>query len=333
VRAGGFIRVIALAGVTAATGGAGASGTTSREELIAFTSASNYASQTDITVMALDDSRRRNLTKSRTPNQQTPSWSPDGTRLVFDGGRFPHITLYAIQADGTGLRSVLGKASRFDFGPSWSPDGSWIAFVRGETPAGADSTFAVHPDGSGLRRFTVSTVKGTPSWSPDGKRIAFVGLVTSRGADGRRHGQSEIFFVRSDGSGLRRLTHSRKDDRAPVWSPDGTRIAFTSDRNARLEEQDDIYVMRADGSGQTRLTENQSSPTQDALLGHDFGPSWSPDGTRIAFTSGRDGNDELYVMNADGSCETRLTDTPKIDETDVTWRPTLSSPGAGRIHC
>src|SRR5215216_6682223 len=89
---------------------------------------------------------------------------------------------------------------------------------------------------------------------------------------------------------------------ATVPGEDGTKIAFTSDRDVNRE----IYVMNAqDGSNQTRLTMNPA---------FDFDPSWSPDGTKVAFTSDRDGNTEIYVMNAqDGSNQTRLTDNGASD--------------------
>ena len=75
----------------------------------------------------------------------------------------------------------------------------------------------------------------------------------------------------------------------PAWSPDGRRIAFTSERDGNPE----IYVMNADGSGVTRLTYNDARDL-------DSFPAWSPDGRRIAFHSNRDGNFEIYVMNASG---------------------------------
>jgi Tol biopolymer transport system component len=89
---------------------------------------------------------------------------------------------------------------------------------------------------------------------------------------------------------------------ATVPGEDGTKLAFTSDRDVNRE----IYVMNAqDGSNQTRLTDNGAS---------DEFPSWSPHGTKVAFTSDRDGNTEVYVMNAqDGSNQTRLTDNGASD--------------------
>ncbi len=100
--------------------------------------------------------------------------------------------------------------------------------------------------------------------------------------------------------GLTRLTDIPTNDSDAAWSPDGRRIAFTSDRDGNAE----IYVMNADGSGQTRLTDNSA---------WDDAPQWSPDGKRIAFESDRDGDDEIYVMNADGSGQTNLTNNSAYD--------------------
>ena len=96
---------------------------------------------------------------------------------------------------------------------------------------------------------------------------------------------------------------------ATVTGEDGTKLAFTSDRDLNRE----IYVMNAqDGSNQTQLTDNADS---------DEFPSWSPDGTKLAFTSDRDGNRDIYVMNAqDGSNQTNLTMNPATDEFP-SWSP------------
>ena len=99
----------------------------------------------------------------------------------------------------------------------------------------------------------------------------------------------------ADGSDQTNLTNDPEFDYFPEWSPDGKRIAFTSDRDGIVPE---IYVMDADGSDQTNLTNNPAI---------DQAPAWSPDGTKIAFHSRRDGNYEIYVMDADGGDQTRLT--------------------------
>lgn len=120
-------------------------------------------------------------------------------------------------------------------------------------------------------------------------------------------GDGEIYVMNPDGSGKTRLTDTPGFDRNPVFSPDGQRIAFTSERDGN----DEIYVVNADGLGMTRLT---NSPATDAFS------TWSPDGQHIAFTSERDGNDEIYVMNADGSAQTNLTNNPAFDGLP-SWSP------------
>ena len=107
-------------------------------------------------------------------------------------------------------------------------------------------------------------------------------------------GNPEIHVINSNGTGSTRLTLDPASDVDPAWSPDGTKIAFQSDRDGHAE----IYVMNADGSNAVRLTNDAA---------YDAEPAWSPDGTKIAFTSERTGNLEIFVMNADGSGVTQLT--------------------------
>src|SRR3972149_7061239 len=116
--------------------------------------------------------------------------------------------------------------------------------------------------------------------------------------------------MNADGSGQTRLPPDPSEDSVPVWSLDGTRIAFSTTRDGNYE----IYVMNADGSGQTRLTNDPAI---------DFDLAWSPDGTKIAF-SGANPSADIYVMNPDGG-QTRLTSAPAGD-VDPLW-----SPDSGKI--
>ncbi len=124
-------------------------------------------------------------------------------------------------------------------------------------------------------------------------------------------GNNEMYVVKTNGTGLTRLTNNTAVDIDPAWAADGSKLAFASNRDGNS----DIYIMNSDGQNVLRLT-NQSAA--------DYQPTWSPDGSKIAFVSERDGHAEIYVMNAaDGSSQVRLTTdgvTPTPDG-DPAWSP------------
>jgi dipeptidyl aminopeptidase/acylaminoacyl peptidase len=111
----------------------------------------------------------------------------------------------------------------------------------------------------------------------------------------------------ADGANPRRLTEHESEAILPAWSPDGTRIAFTSSQDGNRE----IYVMDADGANQQRLTDDPAD---------DWWPAWSPDGRRIAFASDRRGNYDIFTMDIEGTNLQRLTTSPN-DEGSPAWRP------------
>ena len=154
----------------------------------------------------------------------------------------------------------------------------------------------MNADGTGLARITDGPADREPAWSPVDDRIVFSAL------DG------ELYSVNPNGGELTNLTNtSEVSEHNPIWSPDGTRLAF----ERSLQDGVEIYVMVTGGSSVARVTD---SPADNA------DPTWSPDGTRLAFWSNRDGNSEIYSVIVDGSGLLRLTDLPGED-LQPRWSP------------
>jgi len=251
-------------------------------------------------VMNADGSGQRWLTLTLSTWGTSP-WSPDGRRIAFGSGRDGNGDVYAMNADGSAQRNLTRNPSH-DFAPSWSPDGRRIAFLSSR--GGNSEIYAMNTDGSRQRNLTRNPANDSAfAWSPDSRRIAFTS---------KRDGNWEVYVMTADGNGQRRLTRGA----GPVWSPDGRKIAFTSKRDGNSE----VFVMNADGSGQRNLTR---SPRYEG------GPAWSPDGRKLAFVGGSRscmagaacaGNTDVYVINADGSGQRRLTRAPRDDFVPA-WSP------------
>ena len=221
----------------------------------------------------------------------SPSWSPDGSRLVFLSGREGNSGIYVMDVDGQN-QTRLTDYDGWD-APVWSPDGSRLAFASNRD--GDFEIYVMDADGQNQTRLTDSDGWDTsPSWSPDGSRLAFVS---------GREGNSGIYVMDVDGQNQTHLTDQDGWDTSPSWSPDGSRLVFLSNR----EGNSGIYVMDVDGQNQTRLTDSD---------GWSRSLSWSPDGRRLVFES----NGEIYVMDADGQNPTRLTPSYAWDGSPV-WSP------------
>lgn len=124
-----------------------------------------------------------------------------------------------------------------------------------------------------------------------------------------RDGNNEIYTMNDNGSNILRLTNNTRIDSQPTWSPDRSKIAFSSIINTRWQ----LNLMNADGTNQTLLTDPN-------VAGQYTFASWSPDGSKIAFASTKDSNNEIYVMNPDGTNQVRLTNNSAVD-THPAWSP------------
>jgi Tol biopolymer transport system component len=286
----------------------------------------------DVYVSPLDAESPIRLT-SRPPDDGQPAWSPDGRRLAFKTVQFGSNNLAVIDADGTGETLLTRTFSVSEGQPAWSPDGTKLLYRR--TPQNplvqnADSWVldiadsAADPAHPVTRPVLLRTGdERYPSYSPDGTQIAFRGDLDLA----EPSGDEEIYVMNADGTNVRQLTSNADFDSAPSWSSDGKQIVFerapagTFTPGTEAQEKD-VYVMRADGTHVQRLTD---SP------GLDEGPEFSPDATKIVFSSARDGQQELYVMDADGTNPRRLTDNPARDESPD-WQA-LPFDGRGHRAC
>jgi Tol biopolymer transport system component len=261
-------------------------------------------------------------------------FSHDGQWLTFQSTRDGRACdqQYVMRIDGTGLQRVSNGLGKTTCG--WFLPGDRRLFFA--SSHASDSTCPPRPDPSrgyvwGLDRFDIYTVNRDGS---DLRRLTNYGVYTAEGIlspDGRRivftslkDGDLDIYTMNVDGTDVRRLTTAVGYDGGPWWSPDGAKIVYRAwhptdsagladykgllaqrmVRPSRME----LWVMNADGSDQRQITQ---------LGGANFGPSWSPDGRRIVFSSNhknpRSRNFDLYVVNLDGSGLEQITTHGEFD--------------------
>lgn len=261
-------------------------------------------------------------------------FSPDGKWITFQSTRSGRTCdqQFVMRPDGSGLKQVSNGTGKTTCG--WFlPDGGKLLFASSHAadtacPPRPDPSkgyvwgidafdiYSVNRDGSGLKRITnYNTYTAEGVLSADGKRFVFTSL---------KDGDLDIYTMNIDGTDVRQLTHQPGYDGGPWWSPDGTKIAYRAYHPTDPKELQDyrdllqqhmirpnkmeLWIMDADGGNQRQIT---------SLGGANFGPSWTPDGKRIVFSSNhknpRSGNFDLYLVNADGTGLEQITASPAFD--------------------
>jgi Tol biopolymer transport system component len=216
----------------------------------------------------------------------------------------------------------LTNDPEWDFDAAWSPDGKQIVFRSHRD--GDEEIYVMNSDGSNQTNLSNNPGRGdwSPVWSPDGKRIAFFS---------EREGKSGIWVRNMDRSNAVPVGTPQGVNDYPTWSPDSKRIAWNctmGKMHPNRRGDFEICVVNADGSGLTQLTETE---------GDNKYPAWSPDGSQIAFVSKRDGwptlpgyeplgydpeafgDEEIFIMNVDGTNQVNLTNNPREDDSFPAW--------------
>lgn len=254
----------------------------------------------DIYIVDPEGNAATNVTNSPDADELTPSWSPDGQKIVFarlvSGDEQYHV--YRMNADGSRVKQLTHSAAGEE-APTWSPDGRKISFVSWRHRE-VGNIFVMRADGTRERRITdVIAPAYDPAWSPNGRWIVFT-------RQNRSGTNEDLWLVRPDGSGLRPLLRSPENEYEPAWSPDGTKIAF--------DRPDGIWVMDKDGTSLKRV-----------YTGDGDEPTWSPDGTEIAFYTFIQPmylDCDVMAVNSDGSEPRAVAAIPHVCEWAPHWGPT-----------
>ncbi len=245
------------------------------------------------------------------------SWSPDGNKILYTlvvEEEF-NSDIWVMNADGSSASRLTVPTDEYveptknDFG-AWSPSGSKIAYTS-VLGLHSSNLIVMEQDGSGKQSLAgfSGNYFSSVAWAPDASKLVF----ESDSVEVGRY----IGVLNSDGSGLTTvaygyLTPQIQSWQSELWSPDGSRILYSSYENDPEEKLfRDIFTVNADGSGKTSLTATDSDNRN---------PRFSPDGSRIVFVSDKTGNKDIWVMDADGKNKVQMTASPASDNCPV-WSP------------
>ena len=215
-----------------------------------------------------------------------PKWSPDGSTVMYVDP-LPYF-IYTIKEDGTEKVQVTNIRSN---NGDWSPDGSQIVFQsdHDNEPQDTPDLYVIDADGSDLEEILDDPpqIDFSPRWSPNGDQVLFISMRT---------GSMQMYTLDLSDLAFEQISDFEMNISEAVWSPDGSRIAFSADGGSGS----DIYAVDADGvSNLLQLTNDGNA---------NLYPCWSPDGSWIVYSSKASGNTDLWMVLFDGSEKTQLTD-------------------------
>lgn len=286
-----------------------------------------------INTIRADGSEKTQLV-SDTLDEGTFGYSPDGKMIAFESSRDGNGEIYRMNVNGGELVRLTNRKQN-DWGPVWSPDGQKILFYSDLGNYNWD-ILVMAVDGSNQINITKNKKFNTgANWSPDSTHIAYKSSTFSTSLDSPD--DDALYIVRADGIGRQQLPSPgdyTMPDR-PVWSPDGTKLAFSYTQVKKEEKTENgestlstntfvsVGIINADGSKFLQLHEEPY--TLNPYSPSDFAdPVWSPDGSQLAFISKLDGYTEIYLINVDGSNLLRLTNSEIDHKGNIAWSPDSS---------
>jgi Tol biopolymer transport system component len=261
---------------------------------------------TGFVVFAFHEPPSRNLPAS----DVTLAPSANGELYFRVGGGDGPSWWETVQPDGSAGRSVFGADDPVHFDRvAWSPDGMRIAFRN--ALVGAYGIYTANADGSDVRRLTDGPNDSWPSWAPDGTRIVFSSTRSDPSLAACVPGDdvqcpTDLYVMNADGSNITQVSGDPSREFDPIWSPDGSTIAFVRADIGSNCCTTAIWAIGTDGSDPHAVAR-----TAD---GSNFAPSWSPDGTQLTYLSLRGEEWWVYVRDAGGTNERVLAGMPFADD-------------------
>lgn len=242
-----------------------------------------HSGNKEISVMDYDGANVTDITKNKSINL-FPAWMEGKGKILYTSyaGGQPQFYLKDLESNKNG---VFFSSKGMNTSPSYNKTDKEIVYTS-SAEGNAEIYRRGFPEGKPQRLTFFSSIETSPTWSPNGYEIAFIS---------DRSGKPHVYIMDRDGANMRAITHDGDYYASPSWSPKGDRIAF-----AAMDEGNNLNIMTISPDGKAALKLTTGS-------GSNENPSWSPDGRHLVFMSTRTGSSELFIMNADGSNQKRLS--------------------------